>query len=347
MTSIFWDIGTGYDFFISLSVLHHAGDFGLRPSWAAGVRQRLSQPKREFLEKIGSFTLTPLHWIASLPTNKNATDVLQAIANVPAAERLSTLTLTNETSRETRGLLDRIASRGMWNQNDQDFLRQNYRRRDELLKPKALNNLLDCWASPSTCGEMYLASLKEYYQVFFAEEETRITPVLMNGLENAKDISRNLSLDRLIDRLSRGIHIADLGQVAEITLVPSYWSTPLVFIARPEPGKMLLLFGVRPEGESIVHGTDVPDLLVNTLKSLADPTRLRILRYLAREPLTPSGLAQRLRLRPPTVIHHLQSLRLAGLVQITISENNERAYAARLDALDEINLALRDFILKE
>ena len=44
-----WDIGTAYDFFISLSVLHTPEEFGLRASWAAGVRSRLSSAHRKTL----------------------------------------------------------------------------------------------------------------------------------------------------------------------------------------------------------------------------------------------------------------------------------------------------------
>ena len=45
-----WDLGAGYDLFISLDVLHHPGLFGLRASWAAGVRSRLSVEERKILE---------------------------------------------------------------------------------------------------------------------------------------------------------------------------------------------------------------------------------------------------------------------------------------------------------
>ena len=44
-----WDTGTAYDFFISLSVLHEPDSFGLRSSWAAGVRSRLSTDDRKTL----------------------------------------------------------------------------------------------------------------------------------------------------------------------------------------------------------------------------------------------------------------------------------------------------------
>ncbi|NJN55024.1 MAG: ArsR family transcriptional regulator, partial [Anaerolineae bacterium] len=49
----------------------------------------------------------------------------------------------------------------------------------------------------------------------------------------------------------------------------------------------------------------------------------RILKYLSEEPLTPAELARRLRLRPPTVIHHLDALRLARLVHVTLSQQGD------------------------
>jgi DNA-binding transcriptional ArsR family regulator len=81
-----------------------------------------------------------------------------------------------------------------------------------------------------------------------------------------------------------------------------------------------------------VPGEAVPDLLFQTLKALADPTRLRILRYLSAEPLTPAQLSRRLRLRAPTVIHHLHALRLARLVHLIISHEGRR-YEARREAI--------------
>jgi DNA-binding transcriptional ArsR family regulator len=88
-------------------------------------------------------------------------------------------------------------------------------------------------------------------------------------------------------------------------------------------------------------------MLMNALKALADPTRLRILRYLSRQPLTPTELSRILRLRPPTVLHHLQALRLAGLVAIRVSENGEKRYGARSETLNVIFKSVKDFINKQ
>jgi len=39
--NILWENGSAYDLFVSLRVIHNPDEFGLRPSWAAGVRSRL------------------------------------------------------------------------------------------------------------------------------------------------------------------------------------------------------------------------------------------------------------------------------------------------------------------
>jgi DNA-binding transcriptional ArsR family regulator len=94
---------------------------------------------------------------------------------------------------------------------------------------------------------------------------------------------------------------------------------------------------------SAIPGGVLPDGLLNALKALADPTRLKILRYIAQGPHTPSKLAKRLRLRAPTVTHHLNELRLAGLVNMTM-DGQEKKYTARFEALQGIFTTLQEFL---
>lgn len=89
----------------------------------------------------------------------------------------------------------------------------------------------------------------------------------------------------------------------------------------------------------------MPDALLRALKALSDPTRLRILHELAGEPHSPSQMARRLRLRAPTVTHHLNALRLAGLLQLTLGEKKEvKRYALRFEAVDAACIALHRFL---
>ncbi|HNN12593.1 MAG TPA: metalloregulator ArsR/SmtB family transcription factor, partial [Anaerolineales bacterium] len=90
----------------------------------------------------------------------------------------------------------------------------------------------------------------------------------------------------------------------------------------------------------------VPDALVRSLKALADPTRLKILRYLIHESLPPSEIARRLQLRPPTVTHHLKELRLAGLVEFAITHDENR-YTVRKQALAAVYENLNTFLENE
>jgi DNA-binding transcriptional ArsR family regulator len=83
---------------------------------------------------------------------------------------------------------------------------------------------------------------------------------------------------------------------------------------------------------------------MRALKALGDPTRLRILRYLMEEPHSPTRLASRLRLRAPTVIHHLDTLRMAELVHLTLGREDRRLYAARREAVDATCAALGAFL---
>ena len=347
MTTLHWYSGTAYDFYISLFALHNAANFGLRPSWTAGVRQRLSVPQREFLERIYSFAVVPLDWVSSLPEPKDALPVLRHAAELAAVDRLRMLTLPIDISRETQETLAHIAGQGTFTTDEKELLGRSLTRRNEHLKAAELESLLKVWMDVDRSGEQILVTLQEYYEAFFADEETRIRPVLQAGLEHARELAGKVTLPALVEELSRGVRFEDVESEQELILVPSYWSTPFIFPTKPAKGILQIVFGCRPDVQSIAPGAETPDMLINALKSLADPTRLRILRYLSGQPLTPTELSRRLRLRPPTVLHHLQALRLAELVAIRVSENGEKRYTARVETLNVIFNSVKDFLRKQ
>jgi DNA-binding transcriptional ArsR family regulator len=347
MTKLRWYSGTAYDFFISLLALHHPGDFGIRPNWTAGVRQRLSIVHREILEHVYSFASVPLDWVTSLPEPKDAFPVLDQARKLVPGDRLQNLTLPLNTSPEVRETLEHIAKHGSVTSGEKSLLGSKITRRNRLLKTSEMEDLLKVWKNAERSSEQMLTALQEYYTVFFADEETRIRPVLQAGLAHARELSGQRTPSGLVEELSNGVRFEDVGAAQELILVPSYWSTPFVFPSNPAERKMQIVFGCRPEVQSIHPGADTPDKLINGLKSLADPTRLRILRYLSGQPLTPTELSRLLRLRPPTVFHHLQVLRMAGLVAIRVSENGEKRYTTRAETLNVIFGSVKDFLNKQ
>ncbi|HNZ13355.1 MAG TPA: metalloregulator ArsR/SmtB family transcription factor [Anaerolineaceae bacterium] len=346
--SLSWDIGSAYDFFVSIYVLHRPADFGLRPSWAAGVRSRLAGPVRDFLEETQNFLTVPLPWLHDLPAvPKTAVVALEALAALPAADRLPALSFSPETTPELREACAAIAARGSWTNTEADVIRAVFQRRNITPRPGAVQQACQAWSDPAAFGERYLEAVQLYNNVFFREEEARITPALENALTEARALAARLPVADLLDELTRGVHFQAALQLDQLVLAPSFWSAPLVFYRPLQPGRAIMLFGARPADQPLVPGENIPADLVDGLKALADPTRLRILRNLAEGPQTPSELARQVRLRPPTVIHHLNQLRLSGLVEITVQAEGERRYALRQEALAAVIATLKAFIQPE
>lgn len=334
LTDLAFQSGTAYDFFISLFVLHHPERFGLRASWAAGVRSRLPAVQRQFLEHAMDIIAVPLTWLCQ-PQNANqdSASMLSALAALPAADRLETLLIGREVSAEARLTGSRIQSEHHYHPEDVEALRGFFQHRANPVKAKTLQNFAEALVDSAQFGEGLLSAYQTYFEVFFQEEERRILPFLQQGLTDSQHKAADLPLKDLINSLSHGISYESFDTIRRLILIPSYWSSPLVFLHNPQPDEMILVFGCRSDSQNLIPGQYVPDALISALKALSDPTRLRIACYLRESPHSPSSLARLLRLRPPTVIHHLNTLRLAGLVQILIASNGERRYAVREEAI--------------
>lgn len=351
---IHWDLGTAYELFVSLHVLHEPDYFGIRASWVAGVRSRIPAPERKLLEDVYPFTGPPLAWIHNLPAPKDAISALWALKQIPPAERMIKLQRLDETvthksadelekNEKFKSTLLRIASSGSWTADDAEFLRKTWGKKGKTSKKGALERALDWWSRPEELGKGYLSALQAYYQAFFEEEEKRVAPVLKTGMERAQEMAAQMPLEELFLELSQGVQLDEGFRTKNLVIAPAFWITPLIFFERLDEDTMLMLFGARPAEMSAIPGELLPDGLVRSLKALADPTRLKILFYLSHDSLTPSELARRLQLRAPTVTHHLNELRLASLVELTF-KHDERRYAVRMQALESAFANLTSFL---
>jgi len=341
-----WDSGTAYDFFASLVVLHDPEKYGLRGSWAAGVRSRLPAAERDLLQQVKEF-IWPMRWAYSLPAPKDAATALAVLGDLPAEERLAALTSALPAAAER--LLHAVAARRQWSEPEARELVSLMQEADWRLQPapairKIATDVLNFWADPADNADKLLSALECYHEVFFAEEEARIRPQLDSALARAQALAARMPVAELLEELSQGLRLAyDDRRDRKLVLAPSFWATPFVILASLPTDKTLFIYGARPADASLVPGELVPDALYQALKALADPTRLRILRYLSDEPMAPAQLARRLRLRSPTVIHHLDALRLARLVIITL-EPGGRRYAVRPDAVAAVFELLMGFL---
>lgn len=341
--TIVHELGTAYDFLMSLEVLHNPENFGLRASWAAGVRSRVPAGERSVLEDSLRLIYVPLSWLHALPEPRDADAVLWALRQIPPVDRLAVVTKKSDTSSEYDEILTQVFERRAWDEDDLEKMQKIFKGKKGY-SLKDAQSVLDWWSKPEEFGELYLAALQSYYQEFFAEEEQRIKPALQRAIEKSQSLAEEKNLPELIETLSQGVQLHIDPEIREIIFVPSYWITPLILYAAINPEQMILLYGARPADVSLVPGEGVPDALLRILKALADPTRLKTLRYLEQEPLSPAQLSRRLRLRAPTVVHHLEILRLARLVRLNLEIPGERKYAARLEGLEDTFSSLKEFL---
>ena len=80
--ALLWEMGTGYELFISLTVLHGPEYYGVRASWAAGIRSRIPAPERKFLEEVVPFLPFPLGWVHNLPEPRDSISALWALRQI-------------------------------------------------------------------------------------------------------------------------------------------------------------------------------------------------------------------------------------------------------------------------
>ena len=347
---LLWDVGTAYDLFQSLTVLHHPDKFNVRKAWTAGMRARLTPESRETLEVAQHLLHSPLAWVHGLPEPRNAETVLWSLGRIPAAERIGALSRGHtKKNQDADAVLREVADRGSWSEEDLQQLCSLYGCGEKSHAPsiESVRMMLQQWANAEAFGEGLLEAIRNYVEVFFGEEERRILPALEQGVARGKQLAERLSFGDLLEELSHGLRFDPAIGTEELVLVPSFWITPLMRWDGVDKQRTILLFGARPADASVVPGETVPDALMLALKGLADPTRLKILRLLAGEPMAAADLAKRLRLRTPTVMHHLRALRLAGLIQITMpskSKKEKNLYAYRPSAMVEAAEMLRGYL---
>lgn len=346
-TKIHWDIGTAYDLFISLRILHDPERYSVRASWAAGVRSRVPAEYRDILDRAAHLRLIPLNFIYSLNPPKNAVQLMTKLRSIPAGEILETLSVQPDMPSEMRALFLSTKAGQKWTQEDTQIFFQRFGMEENKQTRQIISTLNEVWANRREFGEKLLLGLQAYIDTFFAEEEQRILPVLEQELSYARMRAGSRPLPAMLEELTAGVRYGDFEHLTDIVLAPTFWGSPFMFSEHLTETKMIVLFGARPGTMSIIPGDVVPDGLLRGMKAMADPTRLRILRYLAQESQTASELSKVLRLRPPTVAHHLAQLRLAGMVQVYLDPNGERKYSARYEGFEDTQELLNRFVRGE
>ena len=339
-----WEIGTAYDFFISLVVLHEPEDYGVRPSWALSVRSKLPPEHRKVLETVNAVITNPLCFIHNLPKPKDALAAINALEKLPSSRVLETIFFGGRTPEAFKDALRSTVKGSKWTHEQREIITDHYVESSREVTVGFLESLRKLWQDRDKVGSAYVKALRSYYEIFFKDEEIRIMPTLIQSLSHAQMRAGSVPLSAMLEELSAGVRYIHVENLSKIYLTPSFWGTPYLFYDYPNENEVVLVFGARPDEMPLIPGDTVPDYLLSGLSALADATRLRILRTIAQTPQTAAQLSRSLRLRPPTVTRHLTELRVAGLVQINFNPEGERQYTTRFEGFDSLQDLLHNFV---
>lgn len=146
--------------------------------------------------------------------------------------------------------------------------------------------------------------------------------------------------EALVLEWGRGMQVS-FDQLRRIEFVPSTFCPRRMMFYRHRGIQILFYNPVNRGGSELC---DPPESLVLGFAALADATRLKLLKLIARENLPAQEMARRLAVHESTVSRHLKFLLEAGHVARRRQEGKYIYYTLNLDRLDTLTVSLRGYL---
>ena len=185
----------------------------------------------------------------------------------------------------------------------------------------------------------YVRLVCAFYEKWLVTQLPDLLPVVSQRAKQGRRSIGKLPAVEVVARATGGFTLQSRG-VRSVTLIPSYYATPFVYVVR-EGRDSILVYGAR-SGQIESERSPIDAQSVKILKALADETRLRILQLLARRPMYGQQLAEALGVSHPTISHHMAQLRVAGLTRTELDEEGNKTYFVRPEVLEALFADLRE-----
>ncbi|MFF2911308.1 ArsR/SmtB family transcription factor [Paenibacillus sp. NPDC057934] len=186
----------------------------------------------------------------------------------------------------------------------------------------------------------YTPLLRLWYSQYFRHVEHKILPLLIEDASEKKMLQSKMDPIALIEYASGGVVIEDLPNLQTIVLLPTVHNRPINTYCFYNTMVIIQY----PVDVPLDDEDEPPTVLLRMTRALANPTRLRLLRYVAHEPKTLWEMQSDLNQSREMLMHHLMILRVAGLLRIHLrGEHNER-FSIRPDGASELQMFLESYI---
>jgi DNA-binding transcriptional ArsR family regulator len=328
-----------YDMFISLGTMSHPGE--RHEQWAAEVRRDLSPQMREeadyfyslFENRLVELAVDyPDHYDAEgffryLETMAPEDFIFYATGRVMSPTEIATMA-----SHPLRLLAALLKSYG----GEHRIADQGWRQALQVLSTEA-----------DTMRTRLLRLLRTYWQNVYRHQIAKLKPVWE---ESVRERTLSFGPDRLAAVQERFLINRSLPReypegypLERILLVPSVFLNMSSMILYGY-GQMVIIYDAMTSDEHRNAMAHIQRRIVSVARALEDPTRMTILRAIAKDKeYYGSRLAAKCGITPSSISRHMRVLRDAGLIK-EINQDNRIMYELRRDTLEQFCEDLHEYL---
>lgn len=186
----------------------------------------------------------------------------------------------------------------------------------------------------------YIPLLKCWHRLYMASIKNQFLPLLEEDAAEKHTLLQKMDTDALIEYASGGLVLEPLKPISLVVLTPSIHFRPINTYVFYEN----VLFIQYPLDIPELDEDEPPMVLKRLTRALAEPQRLRLLRYVADEPKSMQDMLKDLGEPKDQLMHDLMRLRVAGLLRIHLLAQDTEKFSIRPDGAAELQMFLESYI---
>ncbi|MEG6589780.1 ArsR family transcriptional regulator [Paenibacillus barengoltzii] len=186
----------------------------------------------------------------------------------------------------------------------------------------------------------YIPLLKCWHRLYMSTIEHQFLPLLEEDAAEKHTLLQKMDTDALIEYASGGLVLEPLKPISLVVLTPSIHFRPINTYVFYEN----VLFIQYPLDIPELDEDEPPMVLKRLTRALAEPQRLRLLRYVADEPKSMQDMLKDLGEPKDQLMHDLMRLRVAGLLRIHLLAQDTEKFSIRPDGAAELQMFLESYI---
>ncbi|RNB91667.1 ArsR family transcriptional regulator [Brevibacillus fluminis] len=183
--------------------------------------------------------------------------------------------------------------------------------------------------------------LSEWNRHYFQTVDSTLIEGLHQDASEKRQLADTLPALEVVDLATNGMLIEPVSELQTVYLIPQYHCHPYAIIDFHR-SVCTCLYPSRLLDERLNQPSWT---LQDATQSLADDKRLKILRFIARQPCSFSDIQQYIGLAKSTVNHHLSLLRRAGMIHAHYAgHSTAQRYSLRPRGFETLHQLLQTFI---